>query len=311
MTDAKRLVAAGEGALIGTLVGDCVGRPYEGAGPTSTAKAASRVERALAGAPLPYTDDTQLALALAEHLLEVPDVDPSRLAARILEVFEPHRGYGGGMRLLVEEWRRGSPPAEAATAVFPDGSFGNGAAMRIAPLGVRYATDPERLEGAGLRSAELTHAHPLGRDGALAQARAVALAAVRGRFGVEEVMAVADGATTEELGAGLAAAGSLLLDWSGDPGAAVGTAGRRLGTDVTAPGSVPAALWAAAAGSDPAATITLAVALGGDVDTIAAMAGAIRTTADGPRAMPEAWLAACEGAEYVAAVGRRIGEAAS
>lgn len=310
MTDPARLIAAGQGALLGTLVGDCLGGPYEGSSATSVEKAWERIERTLSRAPLPYSDDTQLALALAQHVLETPGVDPAGFADRILRVFEPHRGYGAGMRLLVEEWRRGTPLQNAATAIFPEGSFGNGAAMRVAPLAVRWAEDPERLEEAVLRSAELTHAHPIGRDGALAQARAVALAATRGRFGVDELAVVADGATTHEMGAGLSAAGALLLDWSGDQSSAVATAGRRLGTDVTAQGSVPTALWAAVAGGDPRGAIAWSVALGGDVDTIAAMSAAVRAAADGADALPADWVAACESAEHVREIGGRVGEAA-
>ena len=311
MTDRSRLLAAGQGALLGTLVGDCLGGPYEGSSPVSVAKAWARIEQALRRAPLPFSDDTQLAVALAQHVLEVPDVEPGGFAAWILHEFEPHRGYGAGMRSLVEEWRRGVPLAEAATAVFAEGSFGNGAAMRVAPLAVRFAEDPDRLEEAVLRSAELTHAHPIGRDGALSQARAVALAATRGRFGVDELAVVADGATTPELGAGMTDAGALLLDWSGDQSSAVATAGRRLGTDVTAHRSVPAALWAAVAGGDPSRTIALSVALGGDVDTIAAMSAAVRAAADGPDALPADWLAACEGVDRVRELGRQLAEAAA
>lgn len=310
MTHSEALIAAGEGALLGTLVGDCLGGPYEGARGTSAAEAAERIRRAVDRAPLPYSDDTQLTIAVGEHLLEAPEVDPARLAQGMLAAFEPHRGYGAGMRRLVEEWQRGAPPAEAARTVFPDGSFGNGAAMRVAPVGVRWAGDPGRLEAAAVRSAELTHAHPLGRDGAVVQARAVALAATRGRFGVEEVAALADGTTTPELRAALSGAATLLVDWSGDPGSAVATAARRLGTEVTAQRSVPTAVWAAAAGASPPATLELAVALGGDVDTIAAMAGAIRGAADGPGALPSGWVAACEAAARVAELGRRVGAAA-
>ncbi len=305
-----RLLAAAQGALLGTLVGDCLGGPFEGAPATTVPKAHQRIERTLAQRPLPYSDDTQLAVALALHVLENPDVEPARFAEHILREFEPHRGYGAGMRRLIEEWRQGTPPTEAATAVFPEGSFGNGAAMRVAPLGVRWAGAPERLEEAVVRSAELTHAHPVGRDGALAQARAVALATSRGRFGVDELAVIADGATTAEVGAGVSDATTLLLDWSGDQTAAVATAGRRLGTEVVAHRSVPTALWAAVAGGSVDGTLACALALGGDTDTIAAMAVAVRGAADGADALPEEWVAACEGADRVREIGRRIAEAA-
>ncbi|MFO8075035.1 MAG: ADP-ribosylglycohydrolase family protein [Egibacteraceae bacterium] len=311
-TDASRSrspeerIDAGAGALLGTLLGDAVGAPSEGAAATSLAKAGQRVERALAAAPLRYTDDTQLALALGEHLRDHPLVEHDALAEGILAVLEPWRGYGGGMLALVEEWRRGRPTDEAATAIFPDGSFGNGAAMRIAPVGVRWADEPWQLANVAARSASLTHAHPLGVDAAVAQATAVGVATTRGRFGADEVAYVAARAQQPALGELLRAARSLLADHDADADAAVGTVAEVLGTDVAAQRSVPTAIWAAAAAADTAEAVTLALALGGDVDTIAAMAGAIRGAADGATTLPEAWLAAVEEPERARALGEAL-----
>ncbi|HEX2027594.1 MAG TPA: ADP-ribosylglycohydrolase family protein, partial [Nitriliruptorales bacterium] len=115
---------AATGALLGTFLGDALGAPWEGRQAAPGRAAPDRVRRSLAHAPLAYTDDTQLALALAAHLCEHPRVEPAALVATILEHFEPWRGYGGGMLGLVDQWRRGVPPEVAATAIFPEGSFG-------------------------------------------------------------------------------------------------------------------------------------------------------------------------------------------
>jgi poly(ADP-ribose) glycohydrolase ARH3 len=74
-------------------------------------------------------------------------------------------------------WRNGVAVDTAAALLFGGrGSLGNGAAMRIAPVGVRFWSDPERLIEQARRSATVTHAHPLGIDGAVAQAVAVGAA---------------------------------------------------------------------------------------------------------------------------------------
>lgn len=291
-----------EGALLGALVGDCLGAPYEGRGPVDHAGARERVERATARSRLRYTDDTQLLLALGGHLLDEPLVDPAALARAILARYDDRRGYGAGMRRLVRLWQRGRDVASAATAVFPDGSLGNGAAMRVAAVGVRWAGDAARVDEAAARSARVTHVHPVGVDGAVVQARAVARAAWHRHFGPDDVAALAP--ATAELQTGVAAAARLPAD-TPPPAAA-----DALGTAVVAHLSVPAALWCAATGRDVVDTVARALALGGDTDTIAAMAGAIRGAADGASTVPPAWTGVCEGHDEVVTLARALHAAA-
>jgi poly(ADP-ribose) glycohydrolase ARH3 len=223
---------------------------------------------------------------LAEHLCVTPEVEPEALARTFLEHYEPDRGYGSGTRRVVERWREGVPVAEAASAVFPEGSLGNGAAMRVAPVGVVWAHDPEMLAEAALRSAIVTHTHAIGVDGAVAQARAVGLAAVRGWFGPQELALVAASAATPELREGLADA-RRLCDTPPEQPVEVAI---ELGTASVAHRSVPAALWLAATADDFVSGITRALELGGDADTIAAMAGAVLGAAGGAGVIPHEWL---------------------
>lgn len=290
------------GALLGALVGDCLGAPFEGRGPVDHAGARDRVDQALARGRLRYTDDTQLLLALGEHLLDQPLVDPPALARAILARYDDRRGYGAGMRRLVRLWQQGRDVASAATAVFPDGSLGNGAAMRVAVVGVRWAGDAASLDEAAARSAQVTHVHPVGVDGAVVQARAVARAALTRRFTLDDLPALDPG--TAELAARVAAAAQLAADTP--PPEAAG----ELGTAVVAHLSVPAALWCAATGRDVAGTVTRALALGGDTDTIGAMAAAIRGAADGGSTVPAKWSEVCEGRDEVAALAGALHTAA-
>lgn len=276
------------GALLGALAGDCIGAPYEGGRPVGRDAAVRRVRRAVSRRVLRYTDDTELLLALTDHLVDDDDrVEGERLVRRMRERFDPRRGYGTGMRRLVELWRAGCAPDEAVTAVFPDGSYGNGAAMRVAPVGLRWAGRPGRVSDVATRSAGVTHAHPVGIDGAVVQAHAVARAASTGAFTLADIRYLP--ASTAQLRGGLEAAART------DPMAAPPAVADALGTAPVAHRSVPAALWCAATSDDVPQAIMLAVALGGDTDTIATMAAAIRGAVAGAAGVPTAWEAVLEG----------------
>lgn len=275
------------GALLGTFAGDAAGAPWEGAATARGRSGATRVRDSLAAGTLRYTDDTQLTLALAEHLCAAPHVETDGLIATILRHYEPGRGYGAGMRALVRAWQRGMPAAEAATSVFEDGSYGNGAAMRAAPVGVLWARAPHTLADVAARQARVTHVHRLGVAGAVVQAHAVGLAARRQRFGPPELDEVADLPGAGPLRSAVTAAAQLARGWAADPSLTLAAVAGRLGNEVVAHRSVPAALWAAAAGGGFVGSVELAVGLGGDADTLAAMAGAVRGAADGAAAV--AW----------------------
>ncbi len=226
-----------------------------------------------------YTDDTQMAIAVCESLLRRDGVDEDDLATTIAAAFDPERGYGPGTTTGVRLWREGVPVRDAAATLFGgEGSAGNGAAMRVAPVGLRFAHDHDRCVAEARRQARLTHAHPIGVDGAAAQAAAVA-AAVRGD---DHLAAALDAVRTAELRDPLRRAAGMA--WR-DAGA--------LGATVAAHESVPAALLAATAPSFEEA-LTAAVRCGGDTDTVAAMAGAVAGARLGVEAIPARWLDALE-----------------
>lgn len=297
-----------EGVLLGTFVADSLGAPWEGAGAVDLDQARRRLEESLAARQLRYTDDTQLTLALAEHLCTYPDVEPEALVAVFLDHFEDWRGYARGMHGIVAAWRQGMSPQAAATSVFPDGSFGNGAAMRVAPVGAVHAQDLQRAAHAATRQAALTHAHPVGVDAAVVQARAVAAAAGGGRFGLAELEAAAQACATVDLRDRLTVAVEQASRWTtaADPRPVA----LAIGTDVRASHSVAAALWVAAVAADFEQGVILSLALGGDSDTIAAMACAVLGAACGPDAIPGPWVERLEdgprGRSYAMDLARRL-----
>ena len=267
------------GSLLGLFCGDALGMPYE-AQPPEAVPERLEMEEARRGRGT-YTDDTQMAIALCESLLRCDGVDEEDLAATIAEAFDPDRGYGPTTTLLVERWRTSRPTRDGGDAR----AATNGAAMRVAPVGLLFAFDPERCAHEAARQARLTHAHPLATDGATAVAAAVA-AAVRGD---DHLIAAIAAVETKELRRRLARAVELRKqgEWS---------RARELGSTIQAHESVPAALLAASAPTFEAA-LTFAVRCGGDTDTVAAMAGAVAGARFGVEAIPRRWLDALEDGE--------------
>lgn len=279
--------ARARGALLGTFVGDALGMPFEGAAPEAVPERVDMV--AARGGRGTYTDDTQMMIALAESLLEQGQIDDEHLARAFQYAYDPKRGYGGGTQRVLALWAAGTPVSAAAGQIFDGrGSRGNGAAMRVAPVAVCFAHDPDRLCDQAARSARVTHAHPVGVDAAVVQAAAIGAA-----FRVDDVLETAVAAAqTQEMEDGLRAVG----DWLTATGAA-DEAHRGLESSSDARQSVCAAIYAAVAHPSFEQAVSFAVGLGGDTDTVAAMTGAIVGARDGDGSIPTRWLEALEDGE--------------
>lgn len=219
--------------MLGAIAGDMIGSVYERAGLKTT-------EFPLFSPRSRFTDDTVLTVATAHALLT------GQSYAEAYHGFGrryPHAGYGGSFR----SWLRDD-------ARRPYGSWGNGAAMRVSPIGLAAESADDALAEAE-RSARATHDHPEGIRGA----QAVALAVYLARAGESKET------IRREIG-----------DRSGyDLSRTV--AGIRPGYrfDVSCQGSVPEALIAFLDADDVESAIRLAVSLGGDADTQASIAGCV------------------------------------
>ena len=125
-----------------------------------------------------WTDDTEMAMSVASVLLEQDEIQQDCLARRFAENFDSKRGYGSAMLFeLLPKLQKGIDWRLAAPALFEgSGSYGNGAAMRVAPLGAYFASDLELVAQQALLSAEVTHSHSEGIAGAVAVAVATAIA---------------------------------------------------------------------------------------------------------------------------------------
>lgn len=281
-------------SLEGLSVGDTFGERFFGPPEEALRKIA---QRELCPPPWTYTDDTEMALSIVEVLRERGEIDQDRLAQRFATRMEVGRGYGQGTYAILCALKEGSDWRTCTQAGFRGmGSFGNGAAMRVSPLGAFFAeASLEMICEQARLSAEVTHCHPEGIAGAIAVAVATALAwrkrAEEGPLGPTWIKgvrnAVPRGYTRDGIdeALGVSAAATVI-----DAAKILGN-----GSGVTAPDTVPLCLWIAARNStDFAASLWDTVSALGDRDTTCAIVGGILAVKAGITGIPTQWLQARE-----------------
>ncbi|MBV1851724.1 ADP-ribosylglycohydrolase family protein [Catellatospora tritici] len=278
-------------SLHGLALGDAFGETW-------FFKPADRVEqliadRALSDGRWPWTDDTAMALTLTRMLVEQGEVDQDTLAAAFADAYDadPYRNYGPSMHGVLRAVQEGEHWSSVTARQFGgQGSWGNGAAMRVAPLGVWFAADLDRVAAQAMLSARVTHAHPEAVAGAVAVAVAAALA-VRGVAADELLDAVAARTPDGEVAARLRRVARLRFSLA--PTWVAGEVG--CGRLISAQDTVPYALWCAARHLDDLPEALWATAsAGGDIDTTCAIVGGIIAARTGLDAIPPSWLAARE-----------------
>ncbi len=269
-------------SLDGLSTGDAFGEQF------FKAKNRSRIpRRELPPGIWRWTDDTHMALSIVEMLVEegaiVPDILAKKFAYRYSR--EPRRGYGRGAAKILRMIEEGKDWREASTAVFDGGSYGNGAAMRVAPLGAFFKEDAQTIVQEAKKSAMITHAHPEGQAGAIAVALAASLAA-------KGVLAEPDVFFTEVLrylpDSQVKRQIRIAREIEGDD---VTRAAQMLGTGrrASAQDTVPFCLWCAVHyGDSYENALWTVVAQRGDLDTLGAIVGGIVALHVGQ--VPETWL---------------------
>jgi ADP-ribosylglycohydrolase len=242
--------------------------------------------------PWNWTDDSEMAFSIARVLLEHGRVDQDALAASFAEHFHEGRMYGPGMLFnYFPSVRSGAPWSRVASSLFGgSGSFGNGSAMRVAPLGAFLAEDLEAVAREARASAEVTHTNPEAIAGAMATALAAALA-VRaegeGLSGQDLLARVFAALPASEVKAGI----ELVYEHGPDaePLEVVAEVGN--GSRVTCMDTVPFALWVAARHlGDYRSGLRTAVSVGGDIDTLGAIVGGVLAAGTGLEGIPSEWL---------------------
>jgi ADP-ribosylglycohydrolase len=288
-------------SLNGVSLGDAFGeRFFEAPGQLFAAFEARQLPRP----PWRYTDDTVMALSIFE-VLEVHGTIEQEVLVRGFAakyMADPSRGYGPGAHRLLRRLANGADWQSASTAAFGGiGSYGNGGAMRAAPIGAYFADDVERVVVEARRSAEVTHAHPEGIAGAVAVAVAAACAAMQGMTAQRLVDAVLQNAPDGETRRGILASREVSFDTP--PITAAGILGS--GALVSSQDTVPFVIWCVARhfdhGFEEAIWNTLSGL--GDLDTTCAMVGGILSLRSEGQALPTAWMEAREPLSELAYLG--------
>ncbi|MFJ2649437.1 ADP-ribosylglycohydrolase family protein [Streptomyces sp. NPDC087420] len=295
------------GAYYGLALGDALGMPTQMMsreevvrvyGTVSGFEAARPDNPVSAGMPAgSVTDDTDQAV-LVGRLIDQGQgrIDPLRFAQELL-AWEAEMRAKGSFDLLgpstkaaLDAVARGVPPEEA-------GRYGstNGAAMRVTPVGIAFPAAPtaDFLDRV-VESCQVTHDTTVGIAGAAAVAAAVSTGVAGGTL--EEAVAAAVGAARAGAGRGHWIAGADIasrIEWARalvrdlPDAAALDRIVALVGTSVASQESVPAAFAVVTvAGGDPWRAALLAANLGGDSDTIGAIAGAVAGSVAGFAALP-------------------------
>ncbi len=297
-----------QGSIAALAVADALGAPFEG-GP---------LERSVWGfigrsrGLKRWTDDTQMTLDLCRSLVAVGHLDCDDAAQRFADSYRWSRGYGPGTAKVLKQIRAGVPWNVANRKGFREGSFGNGGAMRVAPIALFYGVADQQtiaqVCGFGRRSASITHAHPIGQDGAACVAAAT-VAALHGETPPMVLEIAYRHSAMPELRSRLEMAKRLLAQRRLEPATVSATIGHGLHA---AESCVTAALIGARHLDQPYSELLKFCRLtGGDVDTIGAMAGAIWGASKGLSAIPAELLEQIEDAQSICHVGLELFHAAT
>lgn len=291
------------GALLGLAIGDALGMPTQDLTPERIKadhgritgfEAAGPHQIIAAGQPAgTITDDTEQMVLVATMLAEHGRIEPLPFALT-LSAWEETMRERGSLDLLGPSTQAAISAIRAGASPEESGRNGttNGAAMRIAPVGIANRPEPlDELVNRVVEACGVTHNTSLG----ISSAAAVAAAVSAGLNGARRTEAVTHGIEAAELGAqrghqlpgpSVAARARWAIDWlpsQPDPGRAIYDV---IGTTVASQESVVAALAICATVEDPWDAVCLAAGIGGDTDTVAAIVGAICGATHGVDAFP-------------------------
>ncbi|RLI05476.1 hypothetical protein DRO26_02050, partial [Candidatus Bathyarchaeota archaeon] len=251
--------------------------------------------------------DTEMMIGVAESLVENEGFNGKDMAKKFIKNFNVFRGYGPSPPEVLEWIEKGEPWDKASEKLFGGaGSYGNGGAMRVAPIGLFYHDDPKKLKLVAYQATQITHAHPLGKEGAALQAYAISLTItltkplnkevflqnlndfVESKIYKEKIRLVKD-----------------LLNKKAKPQEVV----FKLGNGIEAFNSVPTAIYSFLANLESfKESVVYAVNLGGDTDTLGAMTGGLSGSYHGIEKIPQRWKEKLENRVYIESLAEKLWE---
>jgi ADP-ribosylglycohydrolase len=286
-------------ALIGVSIGDAFGDSFFGETDEMEAKIRSRE---IPKTKWEFTDDTVMSLAILESLETHGTIDQDWLIQKFCanHDLDPRRGYGATLRRLLREIQEGNPWKEVSQKAFEgQGSMGNGAAMRVCPIGAYYYDDLQKVKALAWKSAEVTHFNLEAITGAIAIALGTALTTqmnVENRFlqPLEFIDQILEELPESDTKSKISKSKSLSSD------SHIETVKRVLGNGInmTAQDTVPFALWCTAYHLHHfEEALWKAVSILGDRDTICAMVGGMVIMSSQTDKIPPDWIRAVENVE--------------
>jgi len=315
------------GCMVGAVIGDCLGSPVEcqfwrGISSKRVSEIFHEYQKEN-HETLKYTDDTAMARQVADSIIAMRSVDSKDMAKRFVQEYdnEPFRGYGASVGEVFRKLKQAKcqDPFKPASEQFNgSGSYGNGAAMRVHPVGLfsHNASNDTIIESVS-KSAKVTHSHMDAVNGAVLQAACVSWALQGSKISdmrkkASELCSSFDKPHDIDQETYIQKVEIINTNLEDSEDIDVQSLIEDLGNDVAAIGSVPASIYSFFAGSTQNNTspfgieddccpfekcLKLAMLFGGDADTICSMTGAIAGAYFGESGIPDYMKQICEGVD--------------
>jgi ADP-ribosyl-[dinitrogen reductase] hydrolase len=285
------------GALLGLAVGDAFGTTLE----FSARDSRDRITDMVGGGPFrlqagEWTDDTSMALALADSLIACDGLDEQDLMARFVSWMDEGAyssngrcfDIGNTVSAALLRFQQTGDPISGSTGPY---SAGNGSLMRLAPVAIRFWDHQTKLHDVAARQSRTTHGAPEAVDACVAFADMLAAAIVGKRR--SEVLA---GSWSDWAGR----IGSIMMgSWRGKPRQEIQSSGY-------VAHSLEAALWCVGRTGSFEEAVVLAANLGADADTTAAITGQLAGALYGYRGIPRRWLGKLSSQGLIFGMARRL-----
>lgn len=283
-------------SLEGLNIGDCFGETFF-VGFAGFKEKASSIEELIAKRELAitewfWTDDSNMAFSIYNTLKIFGEIDQYYLSQSFADRYEVGREYGPSMHGQLQKLRQGANWETVSSSVFEgQGSWGNGSAMRVSPIGAYFADDLKKVIEEAEKSAVVTHKHEEAIIGAVAVAVATALA---WKFKQENILptrqefieAILPYLAKSEVRKGISLAQNI-----NDSTSTIHTAEMLgCGYQVSCPDTVPFCLYCAGEYLDDyEEALWQTVSALGDRDTTCAIVGGIVVMYSGLESIPKTW----------------------